>query len=63
MAESPQKADESSVADVQRKADDFARRRHADTFKRFEKLLKPGAKGGGDEAGKGGEPGSTSENR
>jgi hypothetical protein len=38
MAEQP-KMD--SIEEIQRKADDFARRQYAEVFKRFEKLLKP----------------------
>lgn len=35
---------EDSIEEIQRKADDFARHRHADVFKRFEQLLKPSSK-------------------
>jgi len=38
MAEQP-KVD--SIEEIQRKADDFARRQYEEVFKHFEKLLKP----------------------
>lgn len=38
MAEQPHV---DTIEDIQRKADDFARRQYGDVFKRFEQLLKP----------------------
>ncbi len=36
------------LQEIQRKADEFARRQHEDVFKRFEQLLKRPSKGRGD---------------
>lgn len=42
MTEQP---DVDSIKEIQRKADDFARRQYEDVFKRFEQLLKPSSTG------------------
>jgi hypothetical protein len=36
------------IQEIQRKADEFARRQHEEVFKRFEQLRKPPSKGRGD---------------
>jgi hypothetical protein len=46
MAEPPQG---DSIEDIQRQADDFARRQYEDVFKRFEQLLKPSFQGRDDD--------------
>ncbi len=56
MAEQPH-MEPSDIEEIQRKADDFARRQHADVFKRFEQLLKPASEDQDDD------PGSPSEDR
>jgi len=42
MAEQP---NVDPIKDIQRKADEFARRQHEEVFKRFEHLLKRSSKG------------------
>lgn len=41
MPELPNETNPPDVADIQRKADDFARRQYADVFKQFEQIFKP----------------------
>ena len=44
-----ERSNEDAIEDVQRKADDFARRQYQDVFKRFEQLLQPPSKDRGND--------------